>query len=560
MGDRLRNPVQNIGHNLELYATLVVCGFLLVLKTLHLVEDHWIYSAILITLMLLALGNLRDRAGEKALHRTLERIASQGRGEETVRWYTVRSEATADMLADMEKFKHIAFLGISHRQLPTYLDERLQKTQGSLPWETVEVYFASPALGEAYEGAAFRQNLMKARQDIASLLTDPAFVARLPHLRSVEFLQQNGFATHTGAMFGANSRELAVIYAVHSAVHLHGNTHQGLTIRLSASPGLGFEDARFEHYEGIYRALTQSSVRLGVFTHSIWDSSAMQWSDYARQSDVLHQSADVVARMISPEAGDSVLDIGSGSGESANAILSQHNQMGVSFTLLDGSPQMVRILRNKFQHVPQVNFALCQLPPVDRSSIDLGDARFSFIVIHQTLRELGRSFGSLDEVAVWCRSRLRPNGQLLVTAHNTFVVIPINGWINWQDPFRADLAKEFRKTVARTAFRAVQAPIDQVKVEEAFQRGGFKLLDRKVTVIDVTWEERRRLWKVPAVMDSFLDTTSMPAKDRDQIVDRIIETHKQRGTRTMPRSVVIWKFLPVDSHEREAGARPSEAG
>jgi hypothetical protein len=287
MGDKLSSFLRGIGHNLELYTTIVVCAFLLVLKILHVVEVHWVFSAILVTLMLLALGSLRDRAGEKALHQTLEKIASKSNGEDTLRWYTRRSEATTDMLADMDDFPHIVFLGISHRQLGSYLRDRLQHPGGPLPWESLEVYFASRVLGEAYEGRDFQQHLLNARQEIAAILTDPAYLSRLPNLRSVAFFQHDGFPTHTGSMFGRSPQELAVIYSVHSAVHLHGDTHQGLTIRLSSKPGVGTKDTRFDHYDGIYRALSQSAVRLGEFIPSIWDSSAEQWSQYARQSAVL---------------------------------------------------------------------------------------------------------------------------------------------------------------------------------------------------------------------------------------------------------------------------------
>jgi SAM-dependent methyltransferase len=254
--------------------------------------------------------------------------------------------------------------------------------------------------------------------------------------------------------------------------------------------------------------------------------------------------------MISPKAGDSVLDIGSGSGESAAAVVRQHAD--ASITLLDGSPQMVGILRERFQHAPQVNIALCQLPSGDGSSIDLGDARFSFIVIHQTLKELARSFGSLDEVAVWCRSRLRPDGQLLVTAHNTFVVAHTEGWDGWRDPFRAGLARVLRRKVAKSALRVTQAPIQEQGIVEPFLRGGFKLMERNAIVSDVSWEERQRLWKVPAVMDSVVETTAIPMTDRDRIVDEIIDAHK--GERTMPRTVIIWRFSPVDTRSLETGA------
>lgn len=539
MGNRLSTLLMSLGHNLELYATIVVCAFLLALKILHAVEDDWIFSAILVTLMLLALGSLRDRAGEKALHQSLEKIASKRNGEDALRWYTRRSEATTDMLADMDNFPHIVFLGISHRHLGSYLRDRLQHPGGPLPWESLEVYFASRVLGEAYEGRDFHRNLLGARQEIAALLTDPAYRSRLPTLRSVAFFQHDGFATHTGSMFGRSPQELAVIYSVHSAVHLHGDTHQGLTIRLSVKPGVGFKDGRFDHYVGIYRALSKSAVRLGVFVPSIWDSSAEQWSQYARQSGVLVHGARIVAEMMSPQAGDSVLDVGSGSGDSASTILERHP--GVSMVLLDGSPQMVRLLRSRFHGEPRVRFALCHLPSLDGSSVDLGQDRFSFIVLHQSLSELVKSLGSLEELAMWCGRWLRAGGQCLLSAHNTVVATDKpKGFENWKDPFRMELAKRLKRTRYKQYVQEGPHMIAQGDIEAAFKSHGFTLEERRQEVIELDFEERRRLWHVPAVMDTLVHAGTTNSNEINGLVDDVVDL--LRGQKTMPRTVVFWRF------------------
>ncbi|MCP5004446.1 MAG: methyltransferase domain-containing protein [Planctomycetes bacterium] len=366
-------------------------------------------------------------------------------------------------------------------------------------------------------------------------------------MRTVSFFQNAGLATYTGSMFGSSPQELSIIYSVHSAVHLHGNTHHGLTIRLTTRLGRTHKSGQFEHYEKIYRALSQSSVCLGVFSCSAWDSSAKQWSDYARQSNVLAQSASIVAGMISPQNHDVVLDVGSGSGESVSSILKSHKD--VSVVMLDGSPQMVHILRDKFRNEYRVQCALCQLPSEDGGGIDIEDEKYSFIVVHQTLGELLKSFGNPEDFANWCRNRMNDNGQLLMTAHNTLVnTMRPDGWSDWKDPFRADFIKELKKSSYKAHIREPQHIIDRNKIVRAFESVGFKLVEERTDDIGLNYEERRRLWHVPAVINSIVDTTKVRANDLNNLVDVVVNSHMREAT--MPRTVVFWRFLYIDSQGR----------
>jgi len=541
---RLRNTVGNLGHNWELYLTLAVCTFLLLLKILHVVEDHWVNNAILVTLMLLAIASLRDRAADTALSRTIAELASKSGAEGKVQWYIRRSDATPDMLSDMERFRHLAFLGISHRQLPSYLRGKLQHASGPLPWETIEVHYASNLFGEAYESREYRSNITDSRQQLAMLLTDPSYSERIPHFRNISFFQQDGITSNTGAMFGASPRELSVIYAVHSAVRLHGDTHEGLTIRLAADLGTPDpEGARFDHYNGIYRLLCDSSRRLGVFAPSTWDRSAKAWADYARQSKVELRSMETAAGMAPTGRGDSILDIGSGSGYAA-AVMAQRNPEA-SIVLLDGSPQMVGLLRDRYASDARVRIALCQLPPNDWEDIDFREERFSVIVIHQSLGDLIAAFGSIGDLAEWCRGRLREDGRVVVAANNTLVSVqPPTGYEKWVDPFRTALRKKLNdRRHNRPHLREQRDLLQPDEVETAFGEHGFTLKDRRLQVIEMNYEDRRRLWQVPAVIDSMIEVREVWNSDFPAIVDEIVL--ELRTEKTMPRTMVFWLFEPA---------------
>jgi hypothetical protein len=106
--------------------------------------------------------------------------------------------------------------------------------------------------------------------------------------------------------------------------------------------------------------------------------------------------------------------------------------------------------------------------------------------------------------------------------------------------------------------RPVQHTIEENEIVEAFERNGFKLENRREEDIALDYEERRRLWHVPAVMDSVIDTTNAHTNDIYRLVDRIVDAH--RNEMTMPRTVVFWRFAPADSNALQRAAGAGEAG
>jgi SAM-dependent methyltransferase len=542
MGNKLRRPLPGLRDNLHLYATFVVCIVVLALEMVH-PRLEWIETAILITLLLVAAGTAEYRIADKELRDRLDRMAEQIGREPGVKWYSQRTEATAEMLDDLAAFAYVAFLGISHRLLSRYLRQVLERHE-TLPWVVIRIYFASPRLGELYEGRDFKTNLRKARQEIAAFLTQPANARHLPHLSRVQFFQHNVIATHTGSIYSDAANVPAVIYVVHSSVQVPGELNDGLTIRLEASGrNTKLHQIRMGYYTDLYAGLERSSRDLGAFSLTAWDLSAHQWANYSRQSDVLRRSMAKLIDVGEIKDDDSVLDLGAGSGEQSDILLGRHPGTP-SLVLLDASPQMARLARERFRGNSRIRVALCTVPAHDGGDIDLDDdEKFSLIVMHQALWELAEACGNIGNLATWCQRRLRPGGRTVVAAHNgALAVEPPKGYERWKDPFRAELMKLLRNNAEwRPNLRPVKSKLLIADVESAFKERGFVIERQEVVVEEFGYEDRRQMWRVPAVLDSVVDVRKVELN----VVAAAVESAfaPLMTQRTMPRTMVYWRFV-----------------
>lgn len=553
---------QRIADYFEFYAIFVACVLLIILKLLHVpVDDQWVSAAILFVLFSLAIASHRDRSRDKKVLDEIATIALQVGDDSATRQYTSRSEATPDMLTDMRRFAHLAFVGISHPNLARYLREALAQTE-PLPWETIDVFFASPDLGEIYEGRNYGGRLINARQEIAGVLTDPAYKDVLPRFRSVRFYQQKCFLAHTGSLLGASRKDISIIYAVHSAWRRHGDSHQGLTNRLAAHPAASVADSHFDHYNAIYRMLPQESTFLGEFERSLWDRSVNQWSEYAKFSTALPRSAEILAEIMSGLEGDSLLDVGSGCGESISVILNRCPNL--TAVLLDGSPQMVRRLRDKFKQHSRVRCVLCALPKTAASDIDLthdavADKGFSFVVLHQCLSELSRSFASLEDLALWCRDRLKPDGRVLLCAHNTTVETPKpSGFEDWSDEFRLEVRKRLKNQHTLSPRRDDFRSVPQASVVSAFLSQGFTIEKTCMQEIPFTFEERRLLWQVPAVAATLVRESDLDNGVAARLINEALDATKNKTV--LPRTVIVWAFTLSSGEAIRAGGTIGDGG
>lgn len=524
----------------ELYGVLASVPFLIVLSALGITDSHWIAAATLMTLLLLAISVRRDRAADAELRRTLETLVSTTGGEAGVRWYSQRSEATSDMQEDLARYGSVSFLGVSHERLAVYLGRVKGK---ALPWERVQICFAPESLGEHHD-PDFVRKARTARQDIAIFFTTADHVSRMPHLKSVKLIQHQGIVAHSGSLFGHDDRRRLTIYVVHSAVSLRGRLHEGLTMRLeSARKGTPIHEQRMGYYEGIYKELVKTARVLGEVSPTIWDDSADEWDQYASHSPLVKECRKWFFDVAQLGSDDEVLDLGAGAGYPAGGLSGGAHVRSV--VLLDSSPQMIRLARNRFRGPgPRVDVALCQLPDVEQVRFSLGDQDFSVITIFQALHELLHAFGDAKKLAEWCRGRLRPGGRVVIAAHNGVVETEAPGikWVGWNDPLRESLHRLLdadAQCKPHLRPRTVLQRIEQQEIKDAFADRGFKLDGEMVKVLDLDFEERGQMWRVPAVADSIVDVR---VAGKSRVREIVEEAVRQQSGETMPRTMVYWRF------------------
>lgn len=540
MKQKLTALRKDLWEHIELYSLFALCCLLFALEILHVVDHQWIDRGILATLLLLALGMRRDRSAEKDLGRRLDSLSTETGRDVGILWYARRNAARADMSSDLVAYSHIVFLGISHRSLHEYLQDCLQ-THQELPWESLEVCFASKTLGTAYEGAHFSRHVAEVRQTLASLLTDPSKLKRLPRLKRVKFIQHNGLVSHTGSMFGPDPSDPSVVYVVHSKVYLHGDTNEGLTMRLCAvSENTEIQQMRMAYYKEAYAKLRETALSLGEFGWTPWNESAERFDQYSDRSEILRESIRKLVEFAGIKDHEVVLDLGAGPGNAAVKLL-EHDRK-ISAVLLDASPRMVQLARSRFRSDPRVRIALCRLPGREGEDIDLDNERFTLILIHQSLRELSDSCGGLEQLASWCRGRLQEGGRVVIGAHDgDLKTEPPPGWEQWRDPLKPALLKVLK------AYRPLKNPSEPLLRDDvvgAFERQGFSLDDETRLLQHLDFEERRQMWHVPAVMYSLVDIKQVSAEEIATAVDRVVGS--LAGQKTMPRTMTYWKFRRID--------------
>lgn len=112
---------------------------------------------------------------------------------------------------------------------------------------------------------------------------------------------------------------------------------------------------------------------------------------------------------------------------------------------------------------------------------------------------------------------------------------------DWRDPFREMLGTMASANSSIKPFVRTQRPsLETKEVEQAVLSGGFSKVDRSESRIHLSMDERRLMWRVPAVLDSFFDVQALGLDTASKLVQEGFE--KVRGNATKDRVLIYWSF------------------
>lgn len=460
-----------------------------------------------------------------------------------VQWFVQRDLATPDMKRELGRFPQISFLGVSHAKLQGYLQETLNENLTKiLPWHSIDVYFVCDRIGSLWEDAAFAENAKKHRHLIAAELTSPIWISRLSSDFEVRFHECPMYVGHSGSFFcRQNVRKFDITYVVQSLPVRAGDLPKALTFKMDARDRTcrnKVHQAVWDHYQESYDILRRTSKPIGAFRRSLWDESAADWAAFCGRRNVL-ESDKYLTSFIKFRQDEKILDLAGGTGHTAKTILDKCPNAHI--TVLDSSPQMLFHARHVLVGRRNVDYCLCHLPATDGESFDIGDGKFSKIIIHRSLRNLAHDFSALQDIAKWCYDHLELHGQVVIGAHNGSVDIP-SALKNWTDPFRTALKLQVTEKKIRT--RKAERKIHQKEVNHAFESCGFVQTKIATKYFPLTMEDRLALWKVPAVLDSFLDIHAIGLDQGRRLVEEAMGPVIHRTTTDM--RFVFWIFQKQD--------------
>jgi len=470
-------------------------------------------------------------------------------------WFIPRDSAGPDMHRVWRMQQYLGFIGLSQESLHKYLEEELSRGR-PLPWQSIDVFFASDDLGEIFEENQFRSNIRRNWHNIATKLTEPSHAKLLAGLKEVRFYQMDNItAGYTGSVYGTSRESPTVFYVVLSLPKEQGVTQKSLTFRVDQDGTESWNSARkavLEHYREGFQLILERSRLLDVVRPSVWDLSAMDWNVFCRESPVMDAEMMGLIDIAGQVGGRTVLDVGCGTGELSKLLLRSAPRRVVA---LDRSPQMLLLAKQQLPYSGAIHFALCNVPTScgenPERNLDLEDQRFQLIFLHQVLPPVASDRESLVALANWCRSRLAPDGKIALAAHDGAVKIDKSPW---DDPFRNQLAALAKANPALLPhLRRPQSKLDPEEVESAFMEAGLTLTATADKRIGVTMNDRALLWHVPAILDSFVDVRAVGVKEAQKLAHEAAALVSAKPTKQ--RAVRYWIFSPQAKETHGSVAR-----
>ena len=475
-----------------------------------------------------------------------------------------RQDTTEDLMTELRAYQKLVFLGISHQQLAGLLKRVLQNLRGreTLPWESVEVYFVRDDIGEVYEQAQFHNHLCASRRQIADVLINE--FDKLPRLREVAFMQSNSTRSQTGCLLG-DPGPPPVFHVGYLPITVPpGTPDEAPTLKLASRGG---EEARQPIRDALlklYQAVRENHHPLGTFRRTLWDRSVKRWSEFCTASKVQQAGMLKLVEFAKFRPNEQVLELAAGTGDLSHFLVDGLEEAAAArLTVLDGSPGMLRAARRVLQG--RADYALCRLSSVgdgegyfdDRRNIDIRGTKFDAIVMYQALFAVANNEAGLARVARWCARHLKPRGRVILSAHNTAVQMDtVPPFDRDSDPLRVALRETAVAMGLEAHIRKNEVSELTIEgVERAFRQASFAPGRPCETYrFENPNAERHEMWRVPAILDSFIDVERVGFDAALDLANRAIGSLPP-DLPPFGRTVACWEFVLNDTPDPAAGPR-----
>lgn len=458
-----------------------------------------------------------------------------------------RDDATPSMIKDLKKYKHLAFIGVSHKKLHEYLEKVIKlNKEKTLPWESIMVFFATHELGKMWEPNDFENSIKQSKINLVNILFDENYKKIIPNLNTVQFRQCKStykFSSFSGCFLGDeifdnNDINLQVIYSTN---HLPtgSQTENSWTIRLKLKT-----DPLFKEFEKSFNKIRTEAEIICDVKFSLWEWSAEEWNSFVKNYKYFEEGIDNMLNKLDMN-NKHILDVGSGTGNVAKYLIDKFPQ--AKFTLVDASANMLIKAQDTIGN--KAIYELFYIPSVTANYFTENNLnKYDYIISHLSLQSIIHNPEEFSCFVSECNRLLKSNGCVLLAIHNSYNIQLEQD--KTQDIFRNDLKNEIEKAKekCKTEENNLSSLINEEKICETFEKKYFEQIYFKKFKLSFTMLDRKRMWEVPAVLDSLVSIEKIGVSKGKAIV--AIASEKNKFYNTPEREMMVFHFQKKSNHQR----------
>ncbi len=430
------------------------------------------------------------------------------------RSYVDRNSATDSMFTDMEFSRKMVFLGISNTSLGGYFIDFLDKISKEgkiLKWEEIDIYFSNDDCGRAWD-SNFDHKIVGSIQAISTALTNPLIKKLVPALKKINFYQNTLPSYYGGSLFCTKDNvpidEFNICYVVHYTNSADREVKSSYSERLTIKAKL-----HFSHYMNSFSFLKNTAkILFQLDTNNLWEISADAWGNFENRFGIYSTIMDKFIDFCKIRNTERIIDLGCGTGLLTSKIIRKNQQ--VNILLLDNSAQMLSKANKLFSGNDNVRSILSNAQSSEPLYGNLKTKRYNKILTAFSLQCFLNHNDSINSFVTRWKSHLNDCGEIILLIHNSCLTatdftqyIP-SEFVGWNDPLREGMQK-----VAQNMNLNIRADLRRtfglLEIDSGFTTAGFTKVDSAFCLFDRTIDDRKEMWRVPAILNSFLDLRDM---------------------------------------------------